>query len=173
MKSEHMLICWAKVQPTPWRLLPVPKLSRVIVMVALVFVAACSYNKKSTQQFREAEDLYQDEKYADSVKSLTPLARSGDARAQYALGYMYYTGKGVQQDVTVAKLWIRNAAKQDYAPAKRALAILSNYDGTAVTTKPAQSQNKSQTKNQIKRKTKSVKGVSVSQASLPQPSQGE
>lgn len=112
------------------------KFCRVLAIVAFMSLAACTTLTKNTQDLQKAEGLYQDSNYEASFKSLLPLAREGDAKAQYALGYMYYYGKGIKQDLTLAKIWMRNAAKQAYAPARKALAVISNYDSTFVATTP-------------------------------------
>lgn len=42
-------------------------------------------------------------------------ARRGHAGAQHALGILYLTGKGVQQDAGEAQKWFRRAAEQGHA----------------------------------------------------------
>jgi uncharacterized protein len=45
-------------------------------------------------------------------------ARRGHAGAQHALGILYMTGKGVQQDAAEAQKWFRRAAEQGHAASK-------------------------------------------------------
>ncbi len=52
-------------------------------------------------------------------------ARSGDADAQYALGYLYYYGIGTTQDRQTGLIWIRKAAAQGQTVAQDALRALS------------------------------------------------
>ncbi len=52
------------------------------------------------------------ERYNCSLEQLTAAARSGDADAQYGLGYMYYYGIGTMRDETTARKWIRKSAAQ-------------------------------------------------------------
>lgn len=40
--------------------------------------------------------------FATALRLLRPLAENGNAYAQYSLGFMYATGKGVPRDYTVA-----------------------------------------------------------------------
>jgi uncharacterized protein len=49
---------------------------------------------------------------------LRPLADQGDAIAQYDLGFLYDTGRGVTQDYGEAMRWYRLAAKQGNALAQ-------------------------------------------------------
>ena len=48
-------------------------------------------------------------------------AAQGDASAQNNLGDMYYKGRGVEQDLSQAKLWFEKAAAQGHAKAKEML----------------------------------------------------
>jgi TPR repeat protein len=60
-----------------------------------------------------------------------PLAKDGDARAQYQLGVMYQRGEGVDADTTEAVSWYSLVAEQGYAPSKISLARMS-YTGIGV-----------------------------------------
>tara|TARA_Y100000296_G_scaffold85902_1_gene123967 strand:- start:1193 stop:1624 length:432 start_codon:yes stop_codon:yes gene_type:complete len=51
-------------------------------------------------------------------------AEQGDVRAQFNLGYMYETGKGVSQNHKLAVTWYSLAAEQGYAPAQFNLAVM-------------------------------------------------
>lgn len=115
------------------------KLMQALAIAALASITACSTTKQqaaSEKAFNTAEKHYQHANYEASFKAMLPAARAGDPKAQYALGYMYYYGRGVKQDMTVAKIWIRNAAKQGYEPARKALGLISNYDSTFVAGTP-------------------------------------
>lgn len=52
---------------------------------------------------------------------MQPLAQSGDAGAQYILGYLSYNGLGVARNLEVARLWIERAAQQGHKNAITAL----------------------------------------------------
>jgi TPR repeat protein len=52
---------------------------------------------------------------AEGVQGLRPLAEQGDAKAQFALGNLYYFGQGTLQDYVEAVKWFRKAAEQGYA----------------------------------------------------------
>lgn len=54
-----------------------------------------------------------------AVAQLRPLARQGDAEAQYYLGRLYfYRVKGMRQDYRAAARWFRRAAEQGHAAAR-------------------------------------------------------
>lgn len=66
--------------------------------------------------------------YRKAMRDLLPLACNGIPEAQYAVGYMYYYGYGVNQDKDVGQFWIRRAADQHYVPAIKALNIMSTQN---------------------------------------------
>ena len=57
------------------------------------------------------------------LKDMFAKANAGDADAQYNLGFMYYNGKGVEQDYKKAYEWYSKSAEQDkeYEEAKKAI----------------------------------------------------
>lgn len=66
-----------------------------------------------------------------SVQFLEPLAAQGNAVAQFNLGVLYDTGRGVWQDYVLAAQWYRKAAKQGHAAAQFNLGGLY-YEGQGV-----------------------------------------
>ena len=74
-----------------------------------------------------AAAVYGKEDYSVALRLCRPLAEQGDAKAEFALGFMYTNGEGVQQDYTEAALWYRQAADQGYARAQSALGFLYNF----------------------------------------------
>ncbi len=52
-----------------------------------------------------------------------PLAKQGNANAQYNLGVMYDKGRGVPQDYAEAVKWYRKAAEQGHAKAQYSLGV--------------------------------------------------
>jgi len=62
--------------------------------------------------------------YATSFRELTPLAKQGNANAQYQIGWMSFVGRGVPQDDKTAVKWWKLAAEQGYAIAQSSLALM-------------------------------------------------
>jgi TPR repeat protein len=56
-----------------------------------------------------------------ALKDLMLRAKSGEATAQYTLGYKYYKGDDFQQDYIEAVYWLRQATEQNYADAQALL----------------------------------------------------
>ena len=50
--------------------------------------------------------------YEQIIPKLLKAAEKGDVKAQYNLGVLYHTGKGVDKDYAQAALWYRKAAEQ-------------------------------------------------------------
>ena len=62
-----------------------------------------------------------------ALNNLKPLAKQGDARAQVALGLLYYFGTGVTEDHGQAAKWYRLAAEQGEAIAQFGLGSLYHH----------------------------------------------
>jgi uncharacterized protein len=62
--------------------------------------------------FEDSAIAFDNGDYARAVALLEPLARKGEARAQFRLGYLYEAGLGVPQDYGRAMEWYRRAADQ-------------------------------------------------------------
>lgn len=86
-----------------------------------------------------AEDLlqkgleaYNKQDYAAAIEIWRPLAESGNASAQFALGAMYANGEGMPKDSGQAVTWYRKAAEQGYAGAQFNLGVMyENGQGVA------------------------------------------
>ena len=62
--------------------------------------------------------------YSAALLVFRPLAKQGDARAQYQLGQMYSQGRGAPKDYERAAEWYRKAAKQGHVEAQFDLGAL-------------------------------------------------
>ena len=65
--------------------------------------------------------------YATALREYRPLAKQGNAEAQFFLGVMYEQGQGVPQDYAKAVKWHRMAAEQGYADAQHTLGVMYEY----------------------------------------------
>lgn len=61
--------------------------------------------------------------YAAALQRLSPLAGTGDARAQFDIGFMHAFGWGVQRNPADALAWYRKAADQGLAVAQHFLGL--------------------------------------------------
>jgi uncharacterized protein len=62
--------------------------------------------------FEDSAIAFDSGDYGRAAALLEPLARRGEARAQFRLGYLYEAGLGVPQDYGQALQWYRRAADQ-------------------------------------------------------------
>ena len=69
--------------------------------------------------------------YATAYQEFSKLAQEGSAEAQFNLGNLYYTGKGVPQSYAQALVWYRKAADQGIAFAQASLGVMY-YKGQGV-----------------------------------------
>ena len=67
------------------------------VTIILAFLMTLS-SPVAAQDLQKGVTAYQAGDYATALQEWKPLAEAGDAAAQYNLGYMYDSGKGVLQD---------------------------------------------------------------------------
>lgn len=63
--------------------------------------------------------------YAGAHAVWLPLARSGNAEAQYRLGWLYEKDLGTKQNPSIVAKWYRQAAAQGHASAQYRLGIMS------------------------------------------------
>jgi TPR repeat protein len=87
-------------------------------------LSACASNHISNQ-FESGKTAFQQKQYNDAFSSLMPAAKKGNPAAEYAIGYMYFYGKGVTQNTVLAQQWFAKAAKKHYPQAQAALNLLA------------------------------------------------
>ena len=101
--------------------------SVIFVMSSAVTVAAGS--------LEDGHAAFQRNEYVTAFRLLRPLASSGNASAQFEIGYMYAHGFGVPKNVSEGLRWFGLAAEQGYPDAESSLGfayyfgegVLSNY----------------------------------------------
>lgn len=78
------------------------------------------------QDFNKGLTAYKVGNYAAALEVWKPLAEMGNGSAQYRLGFMYKTGRGVALDYTEAVKWYHLAAIQGNASAQSNLGFMYN-----------------------------------------------
>lgn len=96
---------------------------KLISLLCLFMLTACA---TTAQRLQQGQSNFSDGNYVQAFEQLQPLAEKNNADAQYAIGYMYYYGKGTQKDIIQAQKWIRAAASQGQPQAMKAMRLLSN-----------------------------------------------
>lgn len=78
--------------------------------------------------FATGAAAYQNADYVTAAREWLPLAKQGNAVAQFNMGILYYGGLGVVQDRAVGRDYWLASADKDYIPAFYQLA-LTEMDG--------------------------------------------
>jgi len=101
----------------------------LLAAAAALLLAACAAAPPAADHgqadLRPAADAWRAGNYAKALPLLQNAASNGNARAQYALGYMYYHGQGVTRNMDTALAWIRKAADNGDKRAIEALGTLA------------------------------------------------
>ena len=105
-------------------------LKTLLVISAAAILAlglgSCASNpqKASQKSYSKGKSEYIAENYNMSFQEIQKAAQAGDPDAEYALGYMFYYGKGTPQNVDQAKTWMRKASAQGQPQATKALELI-------------------------------------------------
>lgn len=97
------------------------RLILIILFSSLLLACASARMAEEVQSGKVAFDCGN---FKQAFIQLLPLAVKCSPEAQYAVGYMYYYGLGVEAHKESGLFWINQAAKQMYRPAIRALQII-------------------------------------------------
>jgi hypothetical protein len=87
----------------------------LVVKAVILFFALCV---SALADLAAGQKALKSGDYATAFNEFLPLAKQGDASAQFDLGIMYYKGQGVPQDYAEAVRWYRKAADQGNADAQ-------------------------------------------------------
>lgn len=112
-------------------------LARTVALCGFVFLAACSTapEKENSHQGESSQDIFYDRaksaylagNYKLASALFSNLAEKGHANSQYSLGYMYYHGSGLPQDLKQAMHWFNLSAAQGNSNAISALATIQKH----------------------------------------------
>ena len=105
-------------------------LTSALLATSIFSVQSTAWADTPKQQFQQALESYNKRDYQTAFKLFLPLAEQGYVAAQYNLGVMYSSGKGVKQNYAEAVKWYRKAAEQSDADAQAYLGVMySNGEG--------------------------------------------
>lgn len=91
-----------------------------------LFLSQCANVKNLNEGIAD----FRAQNYRNAFIHLKPEAEKGQPAAQYAIGYMYYYGRGVVEDRRKALVWISRAASAGHLEAIQALEILTHTPTT-------------------------------------------
>ena len=84
----------------------------ILIFSLKITILLSSSTASWSDNFQKGVYASQKGDHATAIKAWTPLAKKGDADAQYALGAMYFAGYGVLRDYQTAMKWYILAAEQ-------------------------------------------------------------
>lgn len=87
-------------------------LLKQVLLVMVCFLALAG--QAMADSLSDANRVYDEGDYEKAVKLYSPLAKDGNAEAQYTLGMMYRAGRGVPHDYQAARKWYLLAAEQGH-----------------------------------------------------------
>ncbi len=106
------------------------KISTVYLYLLLIIVPLLGVQcKGNTEKFNEGLAAYEAGYYQKALNIIKPLAEQGYPDAQFSLGKMYGSGKGVPKNNTKALKWFRKAAEQGHTLAQTILGAIYLWEG--------------------------------------------
>ncbi len=100
------------------------KLSRWIIIIFLLGLLLACASARMAEEVQSAKATFNSGDFKQAFAELLPLAVKCSPEAQYAVGYMYYYGLGVEPHKESGLFWINLSAQQMYRPAIRALQVI-------------------------------------------------
>jgi len=100
-------------------------------LLALTLSLTASIATPALADFYVGFAAYQRGDYETAFREFREVAEQGHTEAQYALGWMYYWGEGVQQDYGDARRWFRISADQGHVFGQLNLGLMY-YNGDGI-----------------------------------------
>lgn len=100
------------------------KLSRWMIVIFLLSLLLACASARMAEEVQSAKATFNSGNFKQAFAELMPLAVKCSAEAEYAVGYMYYYGLGVEAHKESGLFWIGQSAAQMYRPAIRALQLI-------------------------------------------------
>ncbi|MDE0392906.1 MAG: SEL1-like repeat protein [Rhodospirillales bacterium] len=95
-----------------------------LLFITAALLAAMAAGPAVADLLGDGAAAYQAGDYGEAANAWRPLAEGGDAMAQFNLGLLYETGRGVAEDAAQAAAWYERAALQGVTRAQFNLALL-------------------------------------------------
>jgi TPR repeat protein len=95
-----------------------------LTFLLVLFFVGAGHTDDADKAFRSGLAAFNEGAYAGALAAWGPLAEAGDARAQSALGFMYYSGRGASRDSARAAALFRRAAEQGEPTAQLFLSMM-------------------------------------------------
>lgn len=99
------------------------RLLLLFIPIAIVALTGCS-SSRSLNTYTQAKANFAEQNYYDAYQKLLVPAAKGNPDAEYALGYLYYYGKGTPANQILGKQWILKAAQDGNQQAAEAYQMI-------------------------------------------------
>ena len=97
----------------------------IVTIIICVSLLCCRNTKKEDLPvIAQALSLYQDGNFEKAKLYFEQADKEGVSEASFALGALYFSGKGVKADINKALFYYHKAAQANYAPAQTTLALM-------------------------------------------------
>ena len=98
--------------------------ARALLFLTAALLSAMAAGPAAADLLGDGAAAYEAGDYGEAAKAWRPLAEGGDAMAQFNLGLLHETGRGVAEDAAQAAAWYERAALQGVTQAQFNLALL-------------------------------------------------
>lgn len=98
----------------------------ILIIIISCGLLACA-SARMAEEVQSGKATFNLGNFKQAFAQLMPLAVKGSCEAQYAIGYMYYYGLGVEPHKESAVFWIKQSADQMYRPAVKAMKMLEKH----------------------------------------------
>ena len=110
----------------------------LLALSTTLLLNACATDN-SSDEVAQAKTNFAQQNYQLAFKQIQAPAQQGDPESQYALGYMYYYGKGTPMNHALGKEWIKKAADNGDSNAQQAYQMIVQQEQQNITTPAANS----------------------------------
>jgi septal ring-binding cell division protein DamX len=110
------------------------KLFSFIIFAFLI--TSCASTTSNQANYTQAKTDFQEQNYYNAFQAFLVPAEKGNSDAEYALGYMYYYGKGTPVNQTLGKQWILKSVLSGNLQAKQAYQMILSHEQSIYYTPP-------------------------------------
>ena len=100
------------------------KRAHAVLLLAATVLWAAAAGPAAADLLADGAAAYEAGDYGEAAHAWRPLAEAGDAMAQFNMGLLHETGRGVPEDPAAAAAWYGRAAGQGVTAAQYNLALL-------------------------------------------------
>lgn len=104
----------------------------LLALSTTLLLSACATDS-SSDEVAQAKANFAQQNYQLAFKQIQAPAQQGDSESQYALGYMYYYGKGTPMNHALGKEWIKKAADNGDTNAQQAYQMIVQQEQQNIT----------------------------------------